>query len=604
MTFAASIDFIEKPLRFEVLSAVSSGGMGRVDLARLLEGAGSEHGGEVMLAVKRPHPHMSDDEDFARMFMEEARLTWSIQHPNVARLIGWGRDDESIYMATEYVAGGPLHEVARRGRKAGDPMSAALIAFVIGRAAEGLAAAHGLTYPDGSPCNIVHRDISPSNIMVGFDGTVKIIDFGVAKIAQGGNGLRTATGVLKGKVPYMAPEYARGGTVDVTCDLYSLGVVLYELLCGHRPFSAEHDLELLRKVAEDPPPPLLAAVPALDPDLGAFVHQLLAKSKAERPASARSIVMVLDSFLLRQGHSHDEMRAELSAFVERHAKPASVATHSRLHANLQASSANAAFGSAADRAHGTRAGAVSTPLPSWDATEEPRGITRAVTPAQHSHSISSGPARPPVGEASLVGSAVLPAPHTRISSAADGQPSGLSGASVYPDSANIDSRTGRTPASTNSALFIPPSAPVKAPFYLWIAVATGLFSLVIALTALFLVSTRSAGPEASGAPPAAAGATAAAPLTSAVPVPVPAAEPVEPVSASATPTPPTPPAPVVPPTPTPTVAATGATTASKPPVAPGTATATTTKTATPVIRKPPAGSCTPMSFDYPRCLKH
>jgi serine/threonine protein kinase len=585
MTFAAATTFVENPLRFEVLSAVSSGGMGRVDLARLLEGPGTEDGGEVMLAVKRPHPHMSDDEDFARMFMEEARLTWAIQHPNVARLVGWGRDDESIYMATEYVAGGPLHEVARRGRKAGDPMSAALIAFVIGRAAEGLAAAHGLTYADGSPCNIVHRDISPSNIMVGFDGTVKIIDFGVAKIAQGGNGLRTATGVLKGKVPYMAPEYARGGTVDVTCDLYSLGVVLYELLCGHRPFSAEHDLELLRKVAEDPPPPLLAAVPTLDPDLAAFVHQLLAKSKAERPASARSIVMVLDSFLLRQGHSHDEMRAALAAFVSRHAQPRAVTTHSRLHHP-------AVLGTGV--ASGTRAGK----LPSWEAPGEARGVTRAVTPAQPHATSPLPPMGAAVGEASFLGtSGQIPHPQTRVSSGTD-----LSlatphvGASVYPDSANIDSRGGAHPASTNSALFIPPSAPVKAPFYLWIAVATGLFSLVIALTALFLVSTRGAGPDAAAAPPAGPGLTATLPPAQATNTTTAATEPPAPAASVVGETPPPPPASAAP------VPVATQTATARPPAV--TATAATKPPATAVPRKPPSGSCTPMSFDYPRCLKH
>lgn len=580
-----SPSFSENPLRFEVLSAVSSGGMGRVDLARLLDGPAAEDGREVMLAVKRPHPHMSNDEDFARMFMEEARLTWSIQHPNVARLVGWGRDDESIYMATEYVAGGPLHEVARRGRKAGDAMSPALIAFVIGRAAEGLAAAHGLTFPDGSPCNIVHRDISPSNIMVGFDGTVKIIDFGVAKIAQGGNGLRTATGVLKGKVPYMAPEYARGGTVDVSCDLYSLGVVLYELLCGHRPFSAEHDLELLRKVAEDPPPPLLSAVPSLDPDLAAFVHQLLAKSKAERPASALSIVMVLDSFLLREGRSHDEMQAELAAYVGHHARPSAVTTYSGLHTHRPA---------------GT--GMAGGPLPSWSAPGEARGVTRAVTPAHQQ--LPLPPPRAPVGEASFLGSSFVPPPQTRVSSNEEPRPAMRASVTGYPDSANIDSRNGGKTASTNSALFIPPSQPVKAPFYLWIAVATGLFSLLIALSALFLVSTRPAPADpgvataaAAAAPPApSAAATATSPVASALPGanPEATATAMGTAAASSTGSPPPPPA----------TAARPPTTTTTPTTATTTTTAKTTTTSTaPVVRKPPAGSCTPMSFDYPRCLK-
>lgn len=532
------MSFEEYPLRFEVLSAVSSGGMGRVDVARLLDVEP-----EVLVAVKRPHAHMSNDEDFARMFMEEARLTWAIQHPNVARLVGWGRDDESIYMATEFVSGGPLHEVARRGRKQGDAMPPALIAFVIARAADGLAAAHGLTFEDGSPCNIVHRDISPSNIMVGFDGRVKIIDFGVAKIAQGSNALRTATGVLKGKVPYMAPEYARGGVVDVSCDLYSLGVVLYELLCGHRPFSAEHDLELLRKVVEDPPPSLLDAVPGLDPDLAAFVHQLLAKTKQERPASARSISTVLDSYLLRQGLTHEQMERELSHYVARYAQGRSLQTRSTV----------------APHPHQR------PPMEVGGATSnEPRPHTRAVTPAATEH-------------------------HTRISS-----DSGVMSAGAGPlGERGPDGMPIAPAAGTNSALFVPPTTaaapPQKVPFYLWIAMATGLFSLVIALSALVLVSSRGTPEGAPPMPPPGAAATGIGepprPATTTTVAPPAVTDTPPPVPASASAAPP----PVV------TAAPPATTTPPKSTAGGG--------TTPPVIRRAPPAGCTPMSFDYPRCLK-
>lgn len=518
--------FAEYPIRFEVLSALSSGGMGRVDVAKLLDVEG-----EVLIAVKRPHRHMAEDEDFARMFMEEARLTWAIQHPNVARLVGWGRDDESIYMATEYVSGGPLHEISRRGRRAGEPLSENLIAFLIGRAAEGLAGAHGLSFDDGTPANIVHRDISPSNIMVGFDGRVKIIDFGVAKIAQGGNALRTATGVLKGKVPYMAPEYARGGAIDISCDLYSLGVVLYELLAGRRPFSAEHDLELLRKVAEEPPPPLLEEVPGLDPDLAAFVHQLLAKTKAERPASAHAIVTVLDAFLLRRGCAHGDMQRALADYVSRYAQSKSLGTRSGVQSQPSRSSGN---GVARGVGGATQSG------------QDSRGFTCAVSAGGDQHTRVS--LDPPSGAGFGAGSAAM------------------SGA---------DPMGGRTPVGTNSALFVPPNAPAKPPVYLWVALGTGLFSLLIAVAALFLVSTRTPPPDA----PPAAGARPTAELPPTGPAPTAeATAPVPPSSATATAT-------VAPTTPPPLPTAV-------PPGGP--------VKAPPIIKR---AACTPSSFDYPRCLK-
>jgi serine/threonine-protein kinase len=329
----------------------------------------------------------------------------------------------------------------------------------------------------------------------------------------------------------MAPEYARGGLVDVTCDLYSLGVVLYELLAGHRPFTAEHDLELLRKVSEDPPPPLLAAAPELDPDLAAFVHQLLAKTKQERPASAQSIVTVLDSFLLRQGYSHEQMQHELAIYTARYAQGRALSTRTAIGA-------------------GTRSEA-SPPSRS----RESRPPTRALTP----------------------GSGSPPEHHTRITSE-----SGVAAALAadFPPS-RPDVGGGVHQASTNSALFVPPPEQVKAPVYLWIAMATGLFSLLIALSALFLVSSRGPQGDVAAVQPPAVVRTGPSGLA-----PVATAEP----TATAAP-------PATTPTPTPSASSSAATTA-PPPSPPKTGT-----TAPMPVRKPPSAACTPMSFDYPRCLK-
>ncbi|GMV14058.1 MAG: protein kinase [Polyangiaceae bacterium] len=299
-------------LDLTVLGEIASGGMGAVELARL-----TDPDGERFVAVKRMHPEYSRDQEFVRMFRDEIWLTGSLCHPNVVGLVGFGEDDDGPYLVMEYVDGVALARIALEGRRAGEPMPAELVAFVCARAAEGLHAAHALTDESGRSLDIVHRDVTPSNILVGFDGSVKITDFGIAKAT--GKSSHTRTGIIKGKIAYMSPEYAARKPVDGRADLYSLGIVLFELLAGKVPFDAKGDLELLKLVAYASPPTLASAVPDIDPELAGIVDGLLAKSPADRPPTGVELARKLDAWLAARGKQREDLEAALVAYARRHA---------------------------------------------------------------------------------------------------------------------------------------------------------------------------------------------------------------------------------------------------------------------------------------------
>jgi hypothetical protein len=301
-----------------VLGELASGGMGRVDLARVIaDGDVKARGPRRILAVKRLHPHLARDARFVEMFLDEVWMTAALRHPNVVELVGWGRDAAGCFLAMEFVHGAALSVIERAGRDADDPLPPELIAFIGARIAEGLAAAHSLVSPEGVHLEMIHRDVTPSNILIGFDGSVKITDFGVAKAA--GRNTHTATGVLKGKVSYMSPEYARAQGFDHRSDIYSMGVALFELATGCRPFVADHDLELLRLIMEEPAPPIESLEPGFDQELGALIHELLLKEPSERPASGVAVQRSLEEWLTSRGYDRPGLERSLAAYAERHA---------------------------------------------------------------------------------------------------------------------------------------------------------------------------------------------------------------------------------------------------------------------------------------------
>ena len=243
------------------------------------------------VALKVVHPHLAEDQSFVTMFRDEALLCGRIDHPNVVRVEELQEHNGSLYLVMEYVHGCSLSDFRRALRKRRERMSSDLAVSVAVRIADGLHAAHELTNDDGTSAGVVHRDISPSNILLGYRGDVKLIDFGIAKAA--GRAQATRTGTLKGKIRYMAPEQAFGRNVDRRTDIYALGIVLWEQLTMQRLFDAENDLMLLDMVRNPRIVPPSALAPDVPPALDQVVMAALSGDPNGRPATAQQFRQML-----------------------------------------------------------------------------------------------------------------------------------------------------------------------------------------------------------------------------------------------------------------------------------------------------------------------
>jgi len=253
------------------------------------------------LVVKRILPSLAADAEFVAMFDYEARLSARMNHCNIVRVLDHGDYEGERYLAMEELDGRDLSTVMMAAVGSGGSPSPALGAYVAREAARALAYVHALTGDDGKPLDLVHRDVSLSNVMLGFDGSVKLLDFGVAKALGEQRTQRTQAGVLKGKWSYLAPEQIEGGEVDQRADLFALGIVLWEMLTGKRLFKAATGLETLEKVRAArvlPPSTLNAQVP---PALDAIVLKALAKAPGDRWRSAAELAAALDKVVTTLG---------------------------------------------------------------------------------------------------------------------------------------------------------------------------------------------------------------------------------------------------------------------------------------------------------------
>jgi serine/threonine-protein kinase len=281
--------------RYQLLKKLATGGMAEIYLARQ---RGPE-GFEKLLVVKRILPHLAENEDFISMFLDEARIAARLNHPNVVQIFDLGAQDDSFFIAMEYIHGEDVRRVWKQAEKQGRPIPTALICRIIIEACAGLDYAHKKVDASGRPLNIVHRDISPQNILVSFEGAVKIVDFGIAKAAD--QATVTRSGVLKGKYSYMSPEQASGQPIDCRTDIFALGVVLYELLTGTRLFKRATDIQTLNAVTEcrvAPPSDINSRIPK---SLDAIVMKALAKDRTQRYAEARQLGAELEAWLLAEG---------------------------------------------------------------------------------------------------------------------------------------------------------------------------------------------------------------------------------------------------------------------------------------------------------------
>ena len=272
--------------RYRVVQPIASGGMGTVYLA-FAEGP---MGFDRWVAIKRVHPHLATDAKFVGMFQDEARIVSRINHPNVCGLLDYGAGAEGHWLVMPYLFGESLHRVRRTAYGKDSPLRETfpyLAARIVEMACEGLHAAHELTDESGKPLEVVHRDISPQNLHVGYDGTVHVLDFGVASARQ--RLVTTATGEVKGKFAYMAPEQLDGKHLDRRADVFAMGVVLYESLTGRRLFARETMTETVKAVLTEPVPALREVWPDAPVELEEVVSKALARDPQRRYPTARAL---------------------------------------------------------------------------------------------------------------------------------------------------------------------------------------------------------------------------------------------------------------------------------------------------------------------------
>jgi serine/threonine protein kinase len=292
--------------KYVVRRKLAEGGMAEIYLAAVL----GPEGFEKDVVIKRVRPGLADDPGFVRMFIAEARVASRLNHPNLVHIFDFDKHEDTYYLAMEYVRGHSLWELRRRCQERGVPVPPTLVAQIAMEVARGLAFAHRLT-ENGRSLGLVHRDVTPHNVLLSFDGTVKLTDFGIAKA-----GTRvTASGVLKGKFAYMSPEQAHGDPVDARTDVFALGVTSWELLTGARLFEGDGDVAVLRAVQESliaPPARLNPEVPAA---LDAVVMRALERDPARRWPTAHEMERALAEFLMGAARSLED--TDVGAFLRR-----------------------------------------------------------------------------------------------------------------------------------------------------------------------------------------------------------------------------------------------------------------------------------------------
>jgi eukaryotic-like serine/threonine-protein kinase len=262
--------------RYELVAELASGGMATVFLGRIL-GAG---GFQRFVAIKRLHPHLASEQEFVEMFLDEARLAASIHHPNVVPILEVGTSDRGYYLVMEYIEGDTLARLLARAATSRQRIPIPIVIRIVLDTLAGLHAAHELKDDNDHHLNLVHRDVSPQNILVGINGTARITDFGVARAATRLSSTRS--GQLKGKLAYMAPEQARGGQIDRRADLFAVGTVLWEVLADKRLFKGEGEADTLNRVLFEPIPKLRDIDPEIEPVLEAVTMKSLDRDPEKR----------------------------------------------------------------------------------------------------------------------------------------------------------------------------------------------------------------------------------------------------------------------------------------------------------------------------------
>ena len=281
--------------KYEILRKLATGGMAEIYLARARGVAGFEK----TVVLKRILPHVATDDAVVQMFLDEARLAATLQHPNIADVYDVGEVDGNPFFTMEYVHGQDVRAIRTATRKRNEPTPLAISLAIIHGTAAALDYAHERRSADGRPLELVHRDVSASNIIVSYDGAIKLLDFGIARAASHQH--KTQVGTLKGKTPYMSPEQCRAQRIDRRSDLFSLGVVMFELTVGRRPFRGESDFAIMEQIVHGVAPPPGSIVNGYPDQLEAIVMRMLAHRADERYQTAEELIHDLEPFIAQHG---------------------------------------------------------------------------------------------------------------------------------------------------------------------------------------------------------------------------------------------------------------------------------------------------------------
>ncbi len=285
--------------KYDLIAHLATGGMAEIYLARQ-SGIG---GFEKLVVIKRILPHLAREELFVQMFFDEARIAAQLNHQNVVQIYDLGHVNNQFFIAMEYLEGESLAELMRQKRKLRKPLSPVLAGGITMQMLEGLHYAHTVVSPDGKSLNVVHRDVNPQNIFVLYAGGVKLVDFGIAKAKNRFS--KTETGMLKGKYGYMSPEQIRNMSLDARSDVYSAGVAFWEMLTGRKLFRQPSELEILKAITEEDPPPPSSINPAVPPELDAITMKALQRARELRYQSAGEMRMELSYALKRSREPSD-----------------------------------------------------------------------------------------------------------------------------------------------------------------------------------------------------------------------------------------------------------------------------------------------------------
>src|SRR5262245_7850566 len=287
----------EAAQRYRVVEKLESGGMAEVFRA---ESEGLQ-GFRKQVAIKRVLPHLSEKKRFIAMFLDEARVTAQLTHSNCVQVFDIGVGDQAYFIVMEFVDGANLKAIAESLKKQGKDFPVPAAAFIAQEICKGLSYAHELTDHGGNALGVVHRDMSPPNVLVTKYGEVKIVDFGLAKASSQLE--KSEPGIIKGKFSYLSPEAAMGQDVDARTDIFAVGIILWELLAGQRLFLGDTDFQTVKKVQLVNVPPISQVNRKVPPELERIVNKSLAKDGLSRYGTARELGQDLNRFLFTYGQA-------------------------------------------------------------------------------------------------------------------------------------------------------------------------------------------------------------------------------------------------------------------------------------------------------------